>query len=211
MRAPLSLLVLILAGVAAQPAAAARLFQDVWKEDKRGANLDGLRHWNRLSAPDTGKVVEEGGRRLLRLSGGAKLQSVGVIPYGKSLELRGVFAITSPGGSAGYGVIDFATNVYYYAYLDKTVGKVVLQRGDGENATVLAEAAATIPAPATLDLKLTVPERGPLALEVLLNGQRVLQASEERPASFGSTAQLYIGTGPDAVVDLAEMTTISRR
>jgi hypothetical protein len=202
---------IVLLALLALPLPAAQLGTDAWRQDKRRQTLDGLRHWSRLTEPDSGIVTEEGGRRFLRLRNGAKIQSIGVMPYGTGVQLRGVMDITSPGGSAGFGFIDFSSGVYYYLYLDKSAGKVFLQRGDGETSEVLAQAPASPASPATLELAADTTDKTSIILRASLDGTPVLNATEDKPPKLGSTYQIYVGIGAGAEVDLHEMTTILGR
>jgi hypothetical protein len=203
-----SLLSFVILLSALSPLGAAKLGQETWREEKRRQTLEGLRNWSRLSEPDTGVIVEENGRRFLRLQNGAKMQSIGVTPYGNGLALKGVLDITSPGGSAGFGFIDFSSGVYYYLFLDKTAGKVILQRGDRDASAVLAEAAVAGSSPFTLELKADIRDKRTISLQALFNGTPVLDANEAKPEKLGSIYQIYVGVGQDAVVDLLEITTI---
>ncbi len=193
------------------PVLAAKLGQDTWREDKKKSDLSTLRFWTYLSEATDGEVVEEKGKRMVRLKEGAKLQSVNVAAYGELIELTGVFDITSPAGSAGFGFIDFSSSLYYYAYWDKAKGKVILQRGDGDNATVLAETEAVPAAPARFRLTADFKTKGRIVLSLQVDGKDSLKAEEALPDKMGATYQIYVGISPDAVVDLMEMTTITSR
>jgi len=197
---------LLLASVLPLPAA--KLGQDTWREEKRGQTLDGLRHWSRLTEPSSGTIVDAGGRRALRLTDGARMQSVGVLPYGGGMTLRGLFDVTSSGGTAGFGFIDFSSGIYYYLYVDKTAGKIILQRGDAESSQVLAEAPAAPASPMALELNVDTTDKKTIRLAASLNGTALLQAGEEKPPKLGSTYQIYVGLGGDTVADLYEMTAI---
>ena len=192
-------------------AGAAKLGQDTWKEDKKNANLSSLRFWTYLTKATDGQVVEEKGKRFVRLKDGAKLQSVNVAAYGDMIELSGIFDLTSPAGSGGFGFIDFSSSLYYYAYWDKAKGRVILQRGDGDNSTVLAEAAATPGSPARFHLTADFKTKNRVRLALQVDGKDLLKAEDERPEKLGATYQIYVGISPDAVVDLYEMTTVTSR
>ena len=204
---PLITTLLLLAG----PAMAAKLGQDTWKEDKKNANLSTLRYWTYLTEATNGQVVEEKGRRFVRLKDGAKLQSVNVAPYGDSIELTGVFDLTSAAGSAGFGFIDFSSSLYYYAYWDKAKGKIILQRGDGDNSNVLAEAAVVPASPIRISLTSDFKTKGRVKLVLQVDGKDLLRTDDERPEKLGATYQIYFGISPDAVVDLLEMTAVTSR
>lgn len=190
------------------PLTAAKLGQDTWREEKRGQTLDGLRHWSRLTEPSSGTIVDTGGRRALRLTEGARMQSVGVMPYGAGMTLRGVLDITSPGGSAGFGFIDFSSGIYYYLFVDKTAGKIILQRGDAESSQILTEAPATLTAPLAMELSVDTSDQKSIRLAASVNGTALLQAAEERPPKLGFTYQIYVGLGSGTSADLLEMTAI---
>ena len=192
-------------------AGAAKLGQDTWKEDKKNSNLSTLRFWTYLSEATDGQVVEEKGKRFVRLKEGAKLQSVNVAAYGEMIELSGIFDLSSPGGSGGFGFIDFSSSLYYYAYWDKAKGRVILQRGDGDNATVLAESAATPGSPTQFRLTADFKTKNRVRLALQVDGKDLLKAEDERPEKLGATYQIYFGISQDAVVDLFEMTTVTSR
>jgi hypothetical protein len=203
--------IVLLTLLATLPLPAAQLGTDTWRQEKRHQTLDGLRHWSRITEPDSGIITEERGRRFLRLRHGAKMQSIGVMPYGAGVQLRGVMDITSPGGAAGFGFIDFSSGVYYYLYLDKGAGNILLQRGDGETSEILAQAPASPASPAVLELAADTTDKKSITLRASLNGNAVLNVTEDKPPKLGSTYQIYVGISSDAEVDLYEMTTILRR
>lgn len=204
-------LALLLLTLLAFPAPA-KLIQDTWREDKRGITLDGLKNWSRLTNPDTGTIVEEGGRRLLRLRDGARMQSIGVMPYGPSLELKARLAITSPEGTAGIGFIDFSSSHYYYAYLDRAAGRLILQRGDGETSEILAESTAAVDGQTgTLILRASTQDKNTIRLEAQWEDGTKISAEDTRPAQMGSTYQIYVGIGGQTQADLHEVTTVQRR
>ncbi|MDX6767358.1 MAG: hypothetical protein SFU85_11275 [Candidatus Methylacidiphilales bacterium] len=189
----------------------AKIAQDTWKEETKKADLSTLRHWSYLSEAGDGVITEEKGKRFLRLKEGAKIQSVNVAAYTDTLNLSGNFTITSPGGSGGFGFIDFSSGLYYYAYLDKSKGRFYLQRGDGDNATVLAEAEAPSTMSGPLQLTADLKTKDRIRLSLLSGSQEILKAEEARPDKMGGTYQIYFGISQDAAVDLFELTAITSR
>lgn len=194
------------------PSLAASLFQDTWREDKRGTTLDGLKYWARLTNPDTGSIIETAGRRILRLREGARMQSIGVMPYGDGMELHARLAITSPNGTAGFGFIDFSSAQYFYLYLDRATGRMILQQGDGETSQVLGETPITLhSAPVSLRLHADNTSKEKIFLRASCDGTPPLNLEAARPDKMGSTYQIYVGIGGNTEADFYEVTTIRSR
>ncbi len=184
------------------------LMQDSWRDDRPNDDVTTLRHWLRLSEPDTGRIQRHDGRNILLLEKSGRVRSLRTAPYLDGFTLTTSLSLDGGTGAAGFGFIDFSTNIYYYLFVDASGGRLVLQRGDGTDTEELASTPFQPGDTArSYSLGVDLSSAHEITLRVLVDGA-ALEASEPRPDKLGSVFHIYCGTGTDTIARVHEITTV---